>query len=255
MSKFKDNFFDFSKFNNNSKNIPIEKKLLYLHEQIGGSFWDKEKELMTGSVAKIIAIGGFPISIDNETAKILGNEINKDSVLEALVVSSGTSAFMSYLNPANHDLAHLGDLVVNKHKHLSVLHTFSVSVLLSGISIGVENEFSCQRDIVHLSRVTVAKTKAQDSPCLVCRNEKLANIYKDILHYTKQKLIDNNEIFNDKEDRNLLFPTAKSSAVILTGSIKNILKLTSLAHSGGKEDEFVESLSHIENIINNVFDI
>lgn len=255
MNNFENNFFDLSHFNEKTKETPIEQKLSALHENMGGLFWDREKELMTGSVAKIISVGGFPVTLNKERLNLLGVEVSKQNILDAVSNSSGSSAFMSYLNPAGYNLQQLGNLVLNKHKHLSVLHTFTIGVLLSGISIGVENEFSCQRDIVHLSRVTVAKTKAQDNPCLVCRNEKIAHIYKNVLHYTKHQLIENDEFLDDKEERNLLFPTAKASAVILTGSLKDMLKLVQLANSGGKEDEFVDALKKIEKIINNVFDI
>jgi hypothetical protein len=47
----------------------------------------------------------------------------------------------------------------------------------------------------------------------------------------------------------LLFPTAKASGLLITGSLRNMMKLVSMKDSGGKEDEFVAALINIEKVL------
>jgi hypothetical protein len=159
------------------------------------------------------------------------------------------SSFMSYLNPKNKTLSELSDAVLSL-KHLSCLHTINISVIICGITSGVEHEISSQRDIIHLSRLTVAKTIAQNAPCLVLNNDKYYQQYKKVLKLTKNVV---NSSLDDGETRNLLFPSAKASAIMLTGSIKNFLKLVQLKDSGGKEDELVKVLKSLEDILKGIF--
>jgi hypothetical protein len=57
----------------------------------------------------------------------------------------------------------------------------------------------------------------------------------------------------DNETRNLLFPTAKASGLLITGSLRNMMKLVSMKDSGGKEDEFVAALLNIEKVLETTF--
>lgn len=245
-------FLDFNKLNNylNNNHASSENKLAIIYEKMGGKFL--APKIMSGSVIGICSIGGFPIHLDDSgQLKIGKSEYSIPELKELLYETVGISSFMSYLNPKNKSLNDIANTTLSM-KHYSVLHTIHISILISGITIGVEQELSSQRDIVHLSRVTVAKTKSQISPCLVLRNQEQLNIYEQILKSTEDVLKSN--IIGDMETRNLLFPTAKSSAIMLTGSLKNFMKLISLKDAGGKEDELVELLIKMEQLLSSVFE-
>lgn len=245
-------FLDFDSMNNrmNDNKIESHNKLKYIHEYLGGEFYDREKRIMTGSKTAIVSIGGFPIELSDEGLRFMGNLISLDDIIKQLYKSVGMSSFMSYLNPKNKTLTEIANSTLEL-EHYSVLHMINVSILVSGISIGVEHEFSSQRDIVHLSRVTVAKTKAQSYPCLVLNNKKYYHAYKKVLKITEESFGDIYK--DDNETRNLLFPSAKASAVILTGSLKNMMKLVALKDAGGKEHEFIKALENINGSLNKIF--
>lgn len=251
MSEIKINdFIDMNLLNQSmiDNNIPIEHKIKEMHKLAGGQFYSEN--IISNPTVSVCGIGGFPIVNKNGTTMIYGSELKKESLLDALYEMSGASSFMSFLNPTGLPLNDLGNKVVNKYQHLSVLHTMTLNILITGISIGVEHEFSSQRDIVHLSRITVAKTKAQSDPCLVLPNEKYVNIYEDVLKSTKKSI--SNNFLKDTELQNLLFPTAKASALIISGSVRNILKLIDLKNSGGKEDELIRVLNELNSVIKRV---
>jgi hypothetical protein len=245
-------FLDFNALNEDmiAKNLKSYQKLPYMYESIGGEFHDEDKQIMKGAVLALTSIGGFPIELSNNgELLILGKETTITDIKEHLYKTVGMSSFMSYLNPKNKTLSELSDAVISL-KHLSCLHTVHISVIICGITSGVEHELSSQRDIIHLSRLTVAKTIAQNAPCLVLNNENYYEKYKKVLELTKNVVSGS---LDDAETRNLLFPAAKASAIILTGSIKNFLKLIQLKDSGGKEDELVTLLKSLEHLIQKIF--
>lgn len=243
-------FLDFNQLNEYliTHKIPLEDKLKVTHQITGGEFLDEN--IISKANVSICGIGGFPVVNKNNESLINGGVINKENLQKDIFTMSGISAFMSYFNPSNLELNDLGHKVVYDHRHLSILHTVSVNLFISGISIGVEHEFASQRDILHLSRLTVSKAHAQDNPCLVLSDEKYLPIYKKILNSTKNE-IGKNEFEKDVELRNLLFPTAKASAIMITASLRNLLKLIELKNSGGKEKEFVDVLKQIDIVLKN----
>lgn len=238
-------FLDFDKLNQ-SLCVASSNKLSQIYEKMGGLFHDEEKELMKGAVIGIVSVGGLPVEVSGADVKLLGVTVTPEKLKQEFNKMYGMSSFMSYLNPNQVPLDILGQATLDRG-HTSILHTVSLGVLVVGISSGVEHEISSQRDIVHLSRLTVSKTKAQESPCLVLRNPKYIQSYKSILHQIKHTLSEVTD--NDLETRNLLYPSSKASAVLITGSVKNFKKLISLKDCGGKEDEFIELLEKLENAL------
>lgn len=242
-------FLDFNQLNESLNNLQSHEKLKKMYELLGGKFL--APQVMHGSVMGICSIGGFPVHLNDKKKLVIGKSVYTAQELKELLYETvGMSAFMSYLNPKNKSLHEIAQTTLNMH-HYSVLHTINLSVLVCGITSGVEHELSSQRDIMHLSRLTVAKTKAQNDPCIVLRDENALEIYNQILTSTKKIL--NNSHHIDNETRNLLFPTAKASAVMLTGSLKNFMKLIALKDAGGKEDELVEILVKLEQLLSSVF--
>lgn len=249
---FKYPFADLNKINNvmNEKKLKSNTKLAFIHEAIGGKFHDKEKKIMTGCAVAIVNLGGFVIEVKDNELVLFNKPIEINDILDNYRKSIGMSSFMSYLNPKNKSLNDISKSTMEL-KHYSVLHQINISLLITGISIGVEHEFSTQRDIIHLSRITVAKTQSQSSPCLVLPDSKYINTYKKVLNLT-QDILEKEKIDN-QEIKNLLFPTAKASGLIINGSLRNLIKLVELKNSGGKEDEFIAALIEIEKVINLIY--
>lgn len=242
-------FLDFDKLNNEmaSLKVPAYKKLGFMYGRMGGLFHDESKRMLKGAQVAIVGLGGLPVQIIDGKYAIMGHEHTLLEIKEELYKMAGLSAGMSYANPYNKTLNELADKTLSLG-HTSILHTLNLNILIVGLTIGVEHEFSSQRDMVHLSRLTVAKTAAQKKPCLVLRDEKYVDIYSETLINTDSRLEKLDES-KDWETINLLYPTAKASTLMISGTLKNILKLVALKDSGGKEDEFVEILEKIDDAI------
>lgn len=243
---------DINALNNemNIQNIISKDKLKYIYKKIGGDFYDQEEAIIKKARVAIVGIGGLPISIIDNKYYLLNKEVSLQDIKKELFKTVGFSAMLSYLNPKNKNLNDISDTTLNLG-HNSIKHTVSFNVLVVGHSIGVEHELSSQRDIMHLSRLTVAKTTAQSSPCLTLLNEEHLPVYKKILKETNESLkIVDEKGFKDVEARNLLFPSAKSSMILLSGTWRNFEKLIDLKNSGGKENEFIVLLNDLEKLFN-----
>lgn len=247
-------YLDFNQLNTylTENNVAVENRLQKTYELLGGEFWNEEKMLLKGAKVFLCGVGGLLFENHDNNTYLLNKKIEKGTLKHELMKVSGASSFMSYFNLGNLNLTTLGDKVVNEFNHTSVLHTMSLNVFIIGHSIGVEHELSSQRDLVHLSRLTVAKTKAQSNPPLTLLNEKLVPIYQNVLNSVKRELSSN--INQDIEAKNLLFPTAKSSMLMLSGSYKNFQKLIALKDAGGKEDELIDLLVKLEKVIHTAFE-
>lgn len=221
-----------------------------IYEAVGGKFHDENKKIMKGPLVFITGIGGILIENRTDGSYILNKKINTDSMFDIVMSMAGASAFMSYLNPSNLELSTLGEKVVSQYNHTSVLHPISLNIVLVGHSIGVEHELSTQRDLLHLSRLTVAKTDVQDSPCLTLRNPELLPYYEKAIADIDAIVKSTNS--KDKESLNLLFPNAKSSMIMLSGSIKNFLKVVDMRNQSGKEDELIDILNKTNDVLSSL---
>lgn len=242
-------FLDFNKINEHMISLKLKsyEKLPYIFEKMEGDFLDENKRILKGSKVALVGIGGLPISIKDNNFYLLNKEFSLKEIKKELFKTLGFSASMSYMNPYNKDFIDLADKTLSL-SHNSIKHSIMLNILLVGISSGVEHEFCCQRDIIHLSRLTVAKTKAQSKPCLVLEDPDYVDIYKEILLRT-DNIIQNNKGEKDLEKINLLYPSAKASMIMISGTLRNIEKLIELKTSDGKEKEFIEALTKIESII------
>jgi hypothetical protein len=228
--------------------ISATNKLPYIYEKMGGEFYNSEKKILKSARAAIVGIGGLPLEVKNGELFLLDKKTDVSEIKKALFKTLGASAFMSYLNPRRRDLESLANGTLSRG-HNSIKHTLFFNILLVGHSIGVEHELSSQRDLIHLSRLTVAATKAQDDPCLTLLNGEQVELYENILKSTN-KYLSEAKIPMLEETRNLLFPTAKSSMIMLSGSWRNFEKLISLKDSDGKEFELCQILKDIEELFN-----
>jgi len=156
----------------------------------------------------------------------LGAPLSLHDVPSLVRSAAAASAFMTYLNPRDRDWAELADVALDAG-HLSVLHTMSVSVLIAGHSSAVEHEVTSQRDMVHLSRLTVARTHVQDDPPLRVPKASLLPVAAELLETTRRTLTAQAPAhapgMDLREARNTLFPGAKVSAVLVSGTVRNLL--------------------------------
>jgi hypothetical protein len=160
------------------------------------------------------------------------------------------SGMMSYLNSGRLSVGEISAAMSAKG-HGSVAHTVQVSVLVSGVTTAVENEFNSQRDLVHLSRVTVARTSIQSNPPIVVRDPMMLDAYRRVAKVaTAERSLLTGTGRDFQEFANQLFPVAKATAFIMTGTLRNLFKLTSAASDDGKEREFRGVLAKVDQLLN-----
>jgi hypothetical protein len=169
----------------------------------------------------------------------LTGPLGLDALRRALRAGCGASALFTYLNPRDRPLPELGDTAL-RLGHRSVLHAAAINVLLAGHTNAVEHELSSQRDLVHLSRLTVNRTAAQSDPPLRIVDARLLPVADEIMRVTRKHLPTATGVSADGvsadgvsadalEYRNALFPGAKASAVLLSGTVRNLLKVAAAA--------------------------
>jgi hypothetical protein len=125
-----------------------------------------------------------------------------------------------------------------------------------GHSCGVENEFNSQRDLIHISRLTVARTQAQKDPPIVVLHEDHIPYYQRVLEQTQQILRDAPATLSERgqlESRNLLFPAAKGSMMMITASLRNLQKLMPGMTDMGKEEEYKRILGKMKQVLGGVW--
>ncbi|GAA4928963.1 hypothetical protein GCM10025331_10820 [Actinoplanes utahensis] len=148
-----------------------------------------------------------------------------ESLRRAVRNAGGASAFFTYLNPRDRSLAELGDTAL-RLGHRSVLHAAAATVLIAGHTSAVEHELATQRDLVHLSRLTVNRTMAQSDPPLRIADAELLPAADEIMRMIRQRLpAAGGASLDELECRNALFPAAKASVVLLSGTMRNLMKV------------------------------
>ena len=227
-----DNYFE------SLKGVPRAEKLRVALAQAGCSAWDQEGRYIKSPSVALVGLGGLKV-----TEELLA------AYRENRTTLPGASAGMSYLNSGNKPLDTLYDTVVDSG-HFSVMHTVSANLLVAGVSVGVENEFNSQRDILHLSRVTVARTGVQQRPPVVVAHEDLLAPTKRIVELTDELTADiASSNLDSWEQRNLLYPASKATLFLATASLRNFQKLVSQKTDRGKEAEYRASLELIERCL------
>lgn len=243
-------YLDFNKLNDHLiVSGDATHRLKQAYEVVGGEFWNEQKTILKGAKIFLCGVGGLLLENKADGTYLMDRKLDKGVLKSYLMQMAGASAFMSYLNCGNLELEKLGEKVVNFHQHTSVLHPLSLNIVIIGHSIGVEHEFASQRDILHLSRLTVAKTSVQDYPCLTLRDPLYLSLYEAVLKKTEEQIKSAGITHIDKETQNLLFPAAKASMIMLSGSLKNFYKLIALKDTGGKEQEFIDLLEDLKNVL------
>ena len=124
------------------------------------------------------------------------------------------------------------------------------SVVLAGISTAAENELNGQRDLVHLARLTQARTRAQGCPVLICMDEgmvagaqRMLDAFDGVRHNAlSQSVLDPEDAL---ETANNFAPAMRAGVVLVSGSLRNFQKLFEAIEDSGKEMEYRQALGCI----------
>ncbi len=229
-------------------------KLSSLMKNTGVSFYDENYCFIKKPSVGLIGLGGLAFNLSSEDSKIrvkntnaafTTNEISK--IFEPLQASGG---FMSYLNTGNLTPPEMIE-IMHTSNHLSTLHMSYINIGIFGISSLVENEFNCQRDLIHLARITEARASVQDRPPISVLYPEFYDSYKkvyDLSYSLRSKIASNNLSKKDMlESVNAMYPASKATALIISGSLRNIRKLTDLLGDNGKEEEMKRILAMIND--------
>ncbi len=244
--------------------VPVENRLRAILHASGVSFFDEHHDFVKCPQVGIVGIGGIPIvwedSLENNkialsTAPQVG--ISPKDISESLLEMAVFGGYNSYLNSNDKSCDDFIEVLLD-NKHYSTTHMLVLNIMILGVSLSVENEFNCQRDIVHLARLTEARTKAQNNPPICVLYPELLMVAQDILNQCRSSASDfqssTEKITKDRlEASNIMFPAAKATLFTITGSIRNLLKLTSLLGDAGKEEEMKRILTLLNNSLNALF--
>ena len=237
-------------------NVPNE-ELLEEFLDAAGVTWHEptdaaDPRFVKDFAVKIAALGGIPF-VRMADGLALANAPHQPfsphgyrSAIRSMMAYSG---MMSYLNSGRLSVDEICDAMDSKG-HGSVAHTVQVSLLVSGVSTAVENEFNSQRDLVHLSRITVARTSIQSSPPIVVRDATMLDTYRRVAKVAAaERALMSGKGRDFHECANQLFPVAKATGFIMTGTLRNLFKLTSSMSDDGKEREFRDVLARVDRLL------
>jgi hypothetical protein len=208
------------------------------------------RDFVAAPSTRVVSLGGIPLV---ERADSLALALSPDVPLDVAAYRSATqkmmsySGMMSYLNSGRKSSEEMFELLLSRDE-LSVAHTVSASILVAGVSVAVENEFNGQRDLVHLSRVTVARSAIQNDPPLVVQDPRHLPSFRTALALARDlRHLTDTSGKDDLESINLIYPAAKATAFVMTGSLRNLLKLLQQESDEGKEREYRSALSQIRS--------
>jgi len=234
--------------------LPIETRLMGALALAGAKSWDNDGRYIAEPKVSVVAINGATFDTEVSSQDDITDAVNNSRSIMEL-----SSAF-SYLNSGNLETGRLYDRVVDLG-HFSVAHTVTINLIVAGSSVAVENEFNSQRDIMHMSRITVGRTALQSLPPIVVRDEQFVDMTQSITEYVDQKTalieIEAGASREDKMDfyemRNLLYPAAKANAFMVSASTRNLQKLIAQKEDKGKEEEYRVILNQINEQLNGIW--
>ncbi len=212
----------------------------------GCRFYDEDRHFVAEPSVAFVGLGGAPAAHESDSGEQILDRIQKFVAGSRELMAS--SASFSYLNSGEKSQKALYDTVTNLG-HFSIAHTVSVNLLVAGISEGAEMELSLQRDIVHISKVTNARTNIQTRPSIVVRDEKYLELAKAVQDATIAARLEHGTAANADEAEivNSMFPVNKATLLMLSGDVSNLRKLTALRNDRGKEKELRDVADRLNN--------
>ncbi|MFO0562055.1 MAG: hypothetical protein U0269_28840 [Polyangiales bacterium] len=243
-----------------AKDVAHRERLRVLLAAAGVRFHDDERRFVRAPVARIVAAGG--LSVRRAFASGVAIEGVSDSegerrwfeaLREKQIELMGSAAAMTYLDPKDRGASALATVALQKG-HASIAHLASVTLLVAGFSTAVENELNGQRDLVHLARLTEARTEAQSDPplCVLCEEDVAS--YRALREARERLFAGDAEVGAatralSLEAVNLSHSSAKATMVLLTGTLRNLQKLVSAIDDEGREEEYRRVLVAINDVL------
>ncbi len=234
-----------------------EDKGRHLMKNGGVKFYDKGYLYVKQPSVAITGVGGIPLKWTEytptdtvELSCLPGISLSVPSLRQSMIDMMGFGGFYTYLNPRDQSPQSLQKIMAD-NQHFSTAHAVYLNFVILGISTAVENEFNSQRDIVHLSRLTEARTQSQSYPSVVVLFPEYLDTYKNVLEHTQQTLAQTEQSTLNKADnlevRNLVFPAAKATILGINASLRNLQKLVAGIRDKGKEEEYRRVLAMIND--------
>ncbi|CAJ1375616.1 unnamed protein product [Effrenium voratum] len=231
-----------------ARESPTAQKLRSLLQAGGVAFYDAECHFVKAPMVALVAVGGIPVRTSGDSLDLLLGElaipVPLESIRSALKSQMGMTAMFSYLNRRGLEPEEMWG-VVSKLGHFSVGHTAHLSFVLAGHSCAVENEINSQRDVVHLGRLTVARTRSQKDPPLVVQRPELLPVFKQVREQVQAAILsqvaerpDAVSVQDWQEALYIGWPAAKAHVAVLTGSLRSLQKLCASIDDDGKETEY-----------------
>lgn len=228
--------------------VPSEDKIRQALDYSGCEFYDDSRRVVTTPAVSLVAIGGIPVAYDHESDADIEQRVQ--SMVAATRETMASSAAFSYLNSGEKQPSDLYETVTGLG-HFSIAHSISVNILLAGISAGTETEISLQRDIVHISKLTNARTIVQNNPPIVVTStdnvEEILEVQDRVSELAG--LLRTDARGDTLEFANGMFPVNKATIMMLSGSLKNMKKLAELKDDQGKEAGLRQVSNSLYNIL------
>jgi thymidylate synthase ThyX len=215
---------------------PNEEKIKTALGYAGCTFYDEDNRFVESNSISIVGIGGQPLAHTAESDEVIANRINQLTGGTREMMAS--SASLSYLNNGEKSQPDLYDTVTGLG-HFSIAHTVSANIMIAGISEGAELELNLQRDLLHISKVTNARTNIQTRPPIVVPDKRLLALARSIEESTASFTNAARE-YNDPDELEILngfFPINKATLLMLSGDLSNFRKVVQLRDDRGKEKE------------------
>lgn len=232
--------------------VPNEMKLREALDYAGCDFHDQDKRFVLGHNVSLVGVGGVPIAevtdTDDEISKSLEEKVRGTRHL------MGSSAAFSYLNSGEKPVAELYD-TVTRLGHFSIAHAVQVNLVVAGISEGTELELSLQRDLIHLSKLTNARTVVQNKPPVVVPEGIDPSLVQKLYDHTEEvasSLRQSGDV-DSLEYANGLFPVNKATLLMISGDLSNLRKIAALREDAGKERELRSVATSIFVLLNKLW--
>jgi adenylate kinase len=241
-----------------ARGVAQRDRLQTLMAAAGVRFHDDEHRFVRAPSARLVAVGGVEIERSFGAGfSVRSSSVGErwfDGVREAQLALMGSGAAMTYLDPRDRGPTALAASSIERG-HGSITHLASVTLLVAGFSTAVGNELNGQRDLVHVARVTEARTEAQGDPplCVLCEED--VALYRS-LRSLRRGLVDQLESADDsqepmlrRESINLSHASAKATMALVTGSLRSWQKLVASIDDEGREEEYRRVLVAINDVL------
>ncbi len=224
---------------NSLEGVAADKKISAALEYAGCEFYDDDRVFVASNIVAITGIGGLPVAHEADSNEVIKTRLHAS--IEGSRETMGTAAGFSYLNKSEKSIGELYDLVTSLG-HFSIAHTVQLNIIIAGISEGAELELSLQRDLVHLSKLTNARTPVQNQPPMVVPSQEAADKVSALYRHISQVAgsIRTDTSGDTLEFANSMYPVNKATLLMLSGDLSNFRKLTQLRNDTGKERELRE---------------